>query len=106
MLERRIRGASTGKNVAIVCSDPTGPAYMETSLRRAGISFGTVTHTHLAQPDLARTLAAADLIVASEGSVDKVRTLAPAHPLITYSAILSDESMATIRHYADRGTDT
>jgi hypothetical protein len=37
---------------------------------------GTVTHIQLAQSDLVRTLAAADL-------------------LITYSAILSDESMAT-----------
>jgi GntR family transcriptional regulator len=101
-----IRGASPGKNVAIICSEPTGPAYMETSLRRAGISFGAVTHTHLAEPDLPRTLAAADLIIASEGSINKVRALAPTHPVVTYSAILSDESMAAIRQYAERGTDT
>jgi GntR family transcriptional regulator len=105
MLER-IRGASTGKNVAIVCSEPAGPAYMETSLRRAGIPFGAVTHTHLAHPDLARTLATADLIIASEGSIDKVESLAPGQPIVTYSAILSDESMATIRQYAEQGTDT
>lgn len=99
---QRIRDASAGtKRVAIVCSEPTGPHYMEQSLRHAGITLAEVSRAHLGLGDLAEIVTGSDLIIASEGSAEKVRTLAAGAPVITYSAILSAESLATIRSYAD-----
>ncbi|MGH3933023.1 MAG: GntR family transcriptional regulator [Pseudonocardiaceae bacterium] len=96
----RIRDTSADKSVAIVCSEPSGPEYMERSLRRAGIAFLEVHHAYLGQDKLADILAESDLIIASEGSTETVRALAAEDKVITYSAILSAESLATVRSYA------
>lgn len=97
----RIREVSAGKRVAIVCSEPTGPEYMERALRRAGVTFGEVCHANLAETELAGVVTGAEVVIASEGSAVAVRALATAQDVITYSAILSAESLATIRSYAD-----
>ncbi|WP_170176137.1 GntR family transcriptional regulator [Lentzea flaviverrucosa] len=98
---QRIRETSADKRVAIVCSEPEGPSYMERSLRRAEVIPAEVRHAHLGQDSLAAVLLDADLVIASEGSVDTVRGLVDAEKVITYSNILSEESLATIRSYAE-----
>ena len=74
---------------------------MERALRRAGVMFGEVCHANLAETKLADIVTGSEVIIASEGSAAAVRNLAAAHAVITYSAILSAESLATIRSYAD-----
>ncbi|MQA24335.1 MAG: metalloregulator ArsR/SmtB family transcription factor [Micromonosporaceae bacterium] len=98
-----IRAANlAGRQVAVVCSDPAGPERMERSLRHAGIDLAEVRHAHLGQADIARVLATADLVIASEASAATVRRLGPGKPLIVYSTILREDSLNMIRDYAER----
>ena len=99
---RRITEECAGKRVAIVCTEPEGPPRMEASLRRAGITFtNPPRHAHLHQDDLAAILDTCDAIIASQGSADALTTLAPGTPVITYSRLLSDETLATLRTYTE-----
>lgn len=99
----RIRATNlAGRRVAIVCSEPAGPERMERSLRHAGIDLAEVRHAHLGQADIARVLATADLVIASEASATTVRWLDTDKPLIVYSTILREDSMNMIRDYAER----
>lgn len=99
---RRIAEECDGKRVAIVCTEAEGPAHMEAALRRAEITFTLdPLHAHAGHPQLARILASSDVIIASQGSADLVRELAGARPVIPYSRLISDETLATLRSYTD-----
>lgn len=99
---RRIAEECAGKRVAIVCTEPTGPDHMEAALRRAGISFTLdPLHAHVHDDKLARTLADCEVIIASQGSADVVRTLAEDKPVIPYSRLISEETLANLRTYTD-----
>lgn len=99
---RRIAEESAGKQVAIVCTEPDGPAHMEAALRRAEIAFATDPHhTHLGDEHLAETLDGCEIIIASQGSADTVRALAGTTPVIAYSHLISQETLATLRSYTD-----
>ena len=101
-LLRSIEQEAVGERVTIVCTDPHGPERMERSLRRAGINLAGAAHTHVGDPELANTLAGSDVAIASEGSVATVKAAAPGLRVITYSAMLNEASLATIRKYASR----
>ncbi len=99
---RRIADECAGKQVAIVCTEPNGPEYMAAALRRAGITFDVdplLAHVH--DRRLARILADSAVIVASQGSADVVATLASDTPVIVYSRLISEETLATLRSYTD-----
>jgi len=99
---RRISEECAGKQIAIVCTEPEGPQRMEASLRRAGITFtNPPQHAHLHQDNLAAILASCDAVIASQGSADALADLAPGTPIITYSRLLSDETLATLRTYTE-----
>jgi hypothetical protein len=99
---RRIAEECAGKRVAIVCTEPGGPAHMEAALRRAEIAFATgPRHTHLSDGRLAEVLDGCEIIIASQGSADTVRALAGATPVIAYSHLISQETLATLRSYTD-----
>lgn len=99
---RRIAEECVGKRVAIVCTEPDGPGYMEAALRRAEITFTTAPHhTYVGDERLAEILDASDIIIASQGSADTVRTLAGTTPVIVYSYLISQETLATLRSYTD-----
>ncbi len=105
---RRISEIGDDDRVAIVCTEPTGPESMERSLQRAGVSFSTVRHGYVGQDDLSAIIAECDVLVASQGSAQLVRALVGRKPVIMYSTLVSDESLATIRSFAsyvdrDRG---
>jgi DNA-binding transcriptional regulator YhcF (GntR family) len=98
----RIAEHADRSHIAIVCTDPDGPARMEASLRGAGIAFGHApVHAHVGQDDLAAALDASDVIVASEGAEQAVREVVTDKPIIPYARLLSDETLATLRNYAD-----
>lgn len=108
---RRIADECAGKQVAIVCTEPNGPEYMAAALRRAGITFAVdplLAHVH--DERLAQILADSEVIIASQGSVDVVATLAGDTPVIAYSRLISEETLATLRSYTDylaaNATDT
>ncbi|WP_165960469.1 GntR family transcriptional regulator [Actinocrispum wychmicini] len=99
---RRITEECGGKQVAIVCTEPEGPPRMEASLRRAGITFSSAPrHAHVHQDNLTAVLASCEAIIASQGSTDALTDLAPGTPIITYSRLLSDETLATLRTYTE-----
>jgi len=99
---RRIAEECADKRVAIVCTEPNGPEHMETALRRAGITFTLdPVHAHVQQHNLARVLDGCDVIIASQGSADVVRELAGATPVIPYSRLISEETLATLRSYTE-----
>jgi len=98
-LLHNIERESAGRRVAIVCTERDGPQRMERSLRGAGITLESVVHGHVGHRELPAILNGSDLVVASEGSVDAVRAAAPDKRLITYSALLDEPSLATIRDY-------
>lgn len=97
-----IQRGSQGRRVAIVCTEPKGPERMERALRGAGITMSSVLHAHAQDPRLERQLAECDVVIASEGSVAAVRVAAPDKPVITYSALLNEASLSTIRSYLGR----
>lgn len=99
---RRIADECADKRVAIICTEPDGPEYMEAALRRAGITFSVdPQHGHVHDEQLARTLRDCDVVIASQGSADLVRELADATPVIPYSRLISEETLATLRSYTD-----
>ena len=99
---RRIAAECADKRVAIVCTEPNGPAHMETALRRAGITFSIdPVPAHVQQDDLARILDGCEVIIASQGSADVVRELAGSKPVIPYSRLISEETLATLRSYTE-----
>jgi len=98
----RIQRESAGKRVAIVCTELIGPERMERRLRGAGVALGSAVHGHVGDPRLPAVLAGCDLVIASEGSVDAVRSAAPDKSVITYTALLDEPSLATIRGYLDK----
>lgn len=98
----RIAEETHNKNVAIVCTEPAGPRYMQRALEHAGISLPHTHHGYVGHPDLGAILEQSDVVVASHGSVDAVRQHCPDKPVITYSTLLTDESLGTIRSYTDR----
>jgi GntR family transcriptional regulator len=99
---RRITEECAGKQVAIVCTEPEGPPRMEASLRRAGITFDhPPRHANMRQDDLAANLASSEVVIASEGSADALTHLALSAPIIAYSRLLSDETLATLRTYTE-----
>lgn len=99
---RRIAEETEGKRVAIICTEPNGPAHMEATLRRAGIAFALdPLHGHVHDDKLAATLAECQVIIASQGSADVVRELAGEARVIPYSRLVSEETLATLRSYAD-----
>lgn len=97
---RRIAQECAGKQVAIVCTEPTGPDHMEAALRRAGITFTyDPLHAHVHDDKLARILADCDVVIASQGSTDAVCALAGDRPVIPYSRLISEETLANLRTY-------
>jgi len=98
-LLHKIQRESAGKRVAIVCTELQGPERMERRLRGAGITLGPTVHGHVGNPELPAILGDSDVVIASEGSVDAVRATVPGKPVITYSALLDEPSLATIRSY-------
>lgn len=99
---RRIAEECDGKRVAIVCTEPEGPEHMQAALRRAEITFTLdPLHAHAGDPQLARVLAECEVVIASQGSADLVRELAGAKPVIPYSRLISEETLATLRSYTD-----
>jgi GntR family transcriptional regulator len=99
---RRITEECAGKQVAIVCTEPEGPPRMEASLRRAGIIFDhPPRHAHVHQADLATNLASCEVVIASEGSAEALTKLTLSAPIIAYSRLLSDETLATLRTYTE-----
>jgi GntR family transcriptional regulator len=102
---RNIAEHATGKDVAIVCTEPAGPPYMERAMRYAGIEFGRTRHAYLGQADFDHVVGASDVIVASEGSAVSVGRRAGAKPVLAFSALLDEETLTSIRHYTDALTD-
>jgi GntR family transcriptional regulator len=100
----RIAEETKDKSVAIVCTEPAGPPYMQRALQHAGITLQETRHAHLGQANLSTVLEQSDAVIASHGSVETVRSLRPDKPVITYSALLSDESLSTIRSYLDQNS--
>jgi DNA-binding transcriptional regulator YhcF (GntR family) len=99
---RRIAEETEGKRVAIICTEPNGPAHMEAALRRAGITFALdPLHGHVHDDKLAATLAECEVVIASQGSAEVVRDLAGATPVIPYSRLVSEETLATLRSHID-----
>ena len=99
---RRIADECAGKKAAIVCTEPNGPEHMEAALRLAGIEFAVgPLHAHTRQDTLAETLTACDVIIASHASAGIVGRLAGGKPVITYSRLISEETLATLRSYTD-----
>lgn len=99
---RRIADQCAGKQIAIVCTEPNGPDHMEAALRRAGISFTPdPLHAHVHDDKLTQTLADCEVIIASQGSADLVRDLAGATPVIPYSRLVSEETLANLRTYTE-----
>ena len=99
---RRIADECADKRAAIVCTEPNGPEHMETALRRAGITFALdPVHAHVQQDDLAEVLAGCEVIIASQGSAEVVRVLAGTTPVIPYSRLISEETLATLRSYTE-----
>jgi DNA-binding transcriptional regulator YhcF (GntR family) len=102
---RRIADECTGKQVAIICTEPNGPDHMETALRRAGITFTmNPLHAHVHDSKLAQTLAACEVIIASQGSADVVGELAGTTPVIPYSRLISEETLANLRSHTEYQT--
>lgn len=97
---RRISKIRAEDKVAIVCTEPTGPECMERSLRRAGIKFSAVRHGHIGEDDLSAVISECDVIIASHGSARVIQELAASTPVLMYSTLVSDESLATIRSFA------
>jgi DNA-binding transcriptional regulator YhcF (GntR family) len=95
---RRIADECVGKRVAMVCTEPNGPGHMEAALRRAGITF-TIDplHAHVYDSKIAQTLADCEVIIASQGSANVVRDLADDTPVIPYSRLVSEETLASLR---------
>ncbi|AKH83957.1 hypothetical protein AA958_19165 [Streptomyces sp. CNQ-509] len=99
---RRIADECTGKQTAIVCTEPNGPAHMAAALRRAGVTFTAAPRlAHVHDQDLTQILAACDVVIASQGSADAVAHLAHDIPIIPYSRLISEETLATLRSYTD-----
>jgi GntR family transcriptional regulator len=75
---------------------------MQTALGRAGITF-TIDplHAHAQQGNLAQVLGDCEVIIASQGSADVVRALAGTTPVIPYSRLISEETLATLRSYTE-----
>lgn len=99
---RRIADECAGKQVAIICTEPDGPAYMAAALDRAGITFDLgplLAHVH--DPRLPEILQSCEVVIASQGSAEVVATLAGDTPVIPYSRLISDETLATLRSYTD-----
>lgn len=99
---RRIAEECAGKQTAIVCTEPDGPGHMEAALRRAGITFTpSPLHAHVHDGRLAKILAGCEVIIASQGSADVVRLLAGGTPVIPYSQLVSEETLANLRSYTE-----
>lgn len=95
---RRIATECAGKRVAIVCTEPDGPEHMEAALRRADITFAPdPVHAHVHDGKLSQILADRDVIIASQGSAGLVRDIAGTTPVIPYSRLVSDETLANLR---------
>jgi DNA-binding transcriptional regulator YhcF (GntR family) len=99
---RRIADECASKRVAIVCTEPNGPDHMEAALRRVGITFVfEPLHGHAHDDKLAKILAECEVVIASPGSADLVRDLAEGKPVIGYSRLVSEETLANLRSYTE-----
>jgi GntR family transcriptional regulator len=97
-----IRREARGRRVAIVCTELKGPERMERALRGAGIELNSVLHVHADHQELSPVLAGIDLVIASEGSAAVARAAAGGKAVITYSALLNEASLSTVRSYLAR----
>lgn len=105
-LLRRLGDLHANDRVAFVCTESTGPESMERSLQRAGVNFSAARHAHVGQDNVSAIISDCDVIVASQGSAKFVAKIANDKPVIMYSTLLTNESLATIRSFAsyvDRG---
>ncbi|WP_203907387.1 GntR family transcriptional regulator [Rhizocola hellebori] len=98
---RHIAEQARGKDVAIVCTEPAGPPYMERAMRHARIKFRRTRHAFLGQPDFDEVVEASDVIVASEGSAESVGRRAGTKPVLVFSALLDEETLVAIHQYTE-----
>lgn len=98
---RQIAAKVDGHRVAIVCTEPAGPHYMERALRHAGIHPGQVQHAYVDQADFGQIIDACEIIIASEGSVESVDRLETGRPILAFSSLLGEDTLAAIHRHIE-----
>jgi DNA-binding transcriptional regulator YhcF (GntR family) len=97
----RVARLPRGTAIAVVCATEEGARSKERSIRAVGIRGRRITSAHLGDPKrLARTIATADVVIASPKVLERLR-LPPDRATVPFGSVLVDGALSLLRERID-----